>query len=517
MKKGIFMRSTIHYKPSGKYSAAGLIALFISVTVVGIILSWIYLLLNSVITLVYLCVLIAFLVSAAIGFTGGYLVKKFKIRNPAMAMLALCLGLVIANYTKWAIYVSRDFDDLYYDDMKSTTAYQYYLGSEAEYDVYFEDVDDFIDTFKNTPASLFINDMTADEMKYMSDEDIESLQNDSMWDYFDFDNILGTDAETVEKSLEKAAEMNAYEFTFDYREMKPKTTGYLMTHPGEMFKDIKNINDVGRWSYRANTTSSYSTTVNGFMLWLVWLGELLILTLPAAFAVHKNSTFPFIESEDDWAEKVESDNMFKFSDRDSMGIQVTSVMMKQKLSATPDYILDMRPASSGSDSFYSVSYCHSRSFEENYISVKLTTITYKGKKAQTNTKLITQFILVDADYIATLYGIFGLPVPAMCKGRNTRVQTDPQPAKAKAPTSAAVNAEDIFNQPVPDIKSPQTVKASAAVDTENANDDFAAAQLREEQKSSVIDKMNGYDSNSPTSGEMDGLDTSNLNLDDIYK
>lgn len=513
------MRNTIHYKPSGKYSVAGLIILCLVTAVVGTILSWIYLKLNSVVTIVYLCIVFAFLVSAAIGYTGNFCVKKLKLRNPVMALISLGLGLLIANYAKWAIYVSHDYDSLYYKTMKDTTAYKYYLGSDSDYSEYYDSIEEFISSFKEAPASLYLAEMSDDEISLLSDEELDSLQNDSIWDYFDFDDILGKDASTVEKSLEKSKEMNAYDFTFEYREMKPKTVGYLMIHPVEMFKDIQEINRVGRWSYRASRTSSYSTTVNGVILWIVWLGELLILTIPAIVIVRTTSSFPFIESENRWAEKFDNEDVFRFSDHDNSGTIVSPTMLKQRLSQSPDCILDLQPADPKSTFYYTVTYCHSLNYDENYITVKHTQITSKGKNNQKNTNTLSQFILVDADYIATLYGIVGVQAPAMCKGTNmhTEAQKTSEPVQS-AVKSSAVNADDIFKQSAPKPNQAAAVNASAAVNSDSANDDFAAKQLKEERKSSVVEQMNSAANiDQTTSGEMDGLDTSNIDLDEYFK
>ena len=434
MKNGQF------YKPSNKFSAVGFILLLLSTAASGALLSWIYLLINSVVKYTSLRALIAVLVSAVIGILGGFLVKTFKIRSTAIALIAVIIGLAFANYAKWAIYVNRDYDEFCYDDMKNIQADEYYYIYTED----FEDTEDFVSTLKDTPASLLMSESTTEDLKYLTAEEINSLKNDSLWDYLEFDDILGTDAETIEKSISKSSEMNAYDFTFEYRGLKAKTVGYLMTHPVEMFKDIKDINEVGRWTYGKSYSTIPKEPINGIMLWIVWLGELLVLTLPAICVVYNRASFPFIESENNWAVEEKTDGAFRFYARSRSGVPVNYQSIKKEMKNDSSFIFTLQAIPAGTSTaelFYSVSYCHSRDYSENYITLTCYKVVQKGK---TQPSVLIKNMSADADFIATLYGMFGYSVPAMCHGTDRHNEYF-HSASSKPETPSP---EDIFNQPV---------------------------------------------------------------------
>lgn len=96
------------YRPSGKFTPAGAIVLFLATAVAGSILSFIYLKLVSWIPFVYLNILLAAGFGVAIAYVAKLIIRKMKIRNVAAVLVAVLLGGLLFTYVKWAMY---DYND----------------------------------------------------------------------------------------------------------------------------------------------------------------------------------------------------------------------------------------------------------------------------------------------------------------------------------------------------------------------------------------------------------------------
>ncbi len=528
------MRTTEFYKPSNSFSAIGFILMILSMTVAGIALSWVYLILNKVIPLVYLDALIAFGLSLGLGAIGAFFVKTYKMRNPAMALVAAIIALLIVNLVKWAIYVSRDNNTNIYKEMKAMNADEYYavddLGLTTE-----DEVEEYIELLKETKMSIFIDLSSYSDLDSLTKSQREKLENETIWEYFDYENILGSDAKEVMKSIEKAEKMNAYDFTFSYRGLKPHNTVYLLTHPSELWSEIKEINEVGRWTM-GKATSTYKSTVNGWMLWIVWFGELLALICPALYAVYERSSYPFIEAEDEWAIEEKTDGVFRFYDP-SPNKTSGARNFKNELLQSPDYLLVQQPVLSNTlpTRFYTMSYCHSKYFDEIFITVKCKSINQASRKNQVATNTLLSHISVDPDYICTVYGMFGIEPPTLCKGTDYHEILQQEKSNDKAPTSDPVqsmNYDDIFNQPtkkneaekqaekqvksLPEKQSENTApEEEEPLQTTGIMDGVDTSRLVIPPKESFSETISNSYSSDGTSGQMDGLDTSNLDLTNL--
>lgn len=70
---------------------------------------------------------------------------------------------------------------------------------------------------------------------------------------------------------------------------------YLWSHPGVLFKEILYLNEVGTFRIES------SSTVSGFLLWIIWFGELLVILLSVALTVGNGQVVtPFSEQNDAW-------------------------------------------------------------------------------------------------------------------------------------------------------------------------------------------------------------------------
>ncbi len=56
------------------------------------------------------------------------------------------------------------------------------------------------------------------------------------------------------KAFEKSYTMNAYDYTYDYRDYDKNRTFFdIIAHPSDLWNDIKSINKEGRWSLQVIT------------------------------------------------------------------------------------------------------------------------------------------------------------------------------------------------------------------------------------------------------------------------
>ena len=568
------MNNPEFYKPSNKFSVPGAALMFVAMVAVGAAASWLYLVINSVIPLIYLNILLAFAVSGLIGFIGGKFVRIFKIRNPLVAIIATVIALVFVNYIKWAIYVARDNKKYIYKDMEDRTVTEYatdinpvpalyggIIAASEEFSNGETTAEDAADKLYNAevegvkvfqdPIKEVLNLAAADPnsgidpstlREQLSDlEDSYISSGISLWEFYEFDTVLGTDVETIAKSskaLSENKDMNMLEFVKEYG--KYKGTTYYLTHPGKLWSAIRQINAVGRWSiksHRYSLNDSNRSLVKGWMLWIVWFGEMLILAIPALAMISSKTKAPFIEDEDDWAITDKPAPDFKFVDpyptqSNSPGLAAVSFQKD------PNYLFTLEPLTTlmaVPDRFFFLTYCRSKYYDHIYATLSCSTLTNRAKN-QRQVRELVKYLRVDADFLATMFGRFHYQVPPLCQGVNRAEDVEKQSKeRAKAESSGrplapqrpkATGAEAIFDEP------PITAKAK-----HEPQQDFAQKQLEEERRQAEeehkmqavqvpvtqprVEEKPPVQSFTPPpapgapggSGMMDGIDTSNLDLD----
>ena len=507
------------YKPSNKFNALGIVLMFLSMLAVGFLLSWLYLIIKDAIPLIYLNILLCLGVSLALGAIGAFFIKVYKIRAPKLAIIVSLIALIFVNYGKWAVYVARDYDDMIYSDLKDrkvSELYETITGKSFDLPKTEEEANEFLVAVSLGKTINLKQEFTKNlsALGGLGDTDqilsaITIITNVLGETYGDIlENLLGSSAGEILTNSEKirnSTNMSVYEYLYEYRGMQVRSSFWLMSHPGELFEDIKNINSVGRWtirSHRYGFGDNQSDNISGFLLWMVWAGELAMLIIPAMVMISKKAKYPFIESENDWA--VEDKPMPQFMWGDMLG--VSSAMVKNNVLRDPDYIFEMPKITvtqSIPDKYYTLTYCRSKYFDEIYITLNYVTVVNPRKNQKKTTPLVIN-LKVDADFLATLYGTFEYSVPPLCQGTNRaeEIKKDNKEraenakyGRPSAPTPPkATGAEAIFDEP---LYSRQAMK-------QQQQTTFAEEQMKQEQSSGK-----------PTSGDMDGIDTSSLNLDDI--
>ena len=468
-----------YYKPSDKFSVVGLILMIVCTTLAGVAISFLYLKLNSVCPIVYLCVLMAVLYGGAMGGVAYFFIKKFHLRSPKMVIVSLCVALLFTTYFKWALYDHNDRQDQYeymsdsfqdtLDELSDTFSN---FGVNIDFDKpitkAFDDAMSSINASGGTKGVSFTDQLmsqeTIDGLKKIYQEysakpgaDYKEFAGDggtstalasvgggtvstmagsmlgdstdycqyyldrypdaNLWETMGMAAFLGNSESEIEESIKKLNELSLKEYIFDYHGdealdyfgyKNKKSVFQIMLHPKMLLTDIKDINEVGRWSY--SSSHSYSSTrdaepVNGFMLWIVWLGELIVINLPAFVIAIPMCQRPFIESDNDWA--IKHPTQFKFG-------AVNAQALKSSMEADPMSLFNNQAliTAGGRTNYFTVTLFHSRSFMENYVLVDNT--TYDARRKTYNHKNFINYLIVDTTFVGTLFNIFGLNPPVGC-------------------------------------------------------------------------------------------------------
>lgn len=477
-----------YYKPSDKFSVVGLVLMILCTTLAGMAISFVYLKINGVCPVVYLCILMAVLYGAAMGGVAYYFIKQFKLRSPKMVIVSLCVALLFTTYFKWALYDHFDRQEQYdyvadwiqegLDDVSKTMsafgieldldkpitkAFDDALGaysSQAGVDsgasgVSMSQIIKSKETIDGIKAAYkeYSSKPGSDYKKYSSSEDgnsalssiggsggsalssmttgmlgdvtdysayyLERHPDANLWETLGMAAMFGNSEDEIEKSIYKLDEISIKEYLLDYHGdefldymgyKNQKSTITLMLHPGTLASDIKEINSQGRWSY--STSHSYSSNAdnsgdlfNGFKLWIVWLGELIVINLPAFLIAIPMCQRPFIESDNDWA--IKHNTQFKFG-------AVNAQALKASMEADPMSLFNNQAliTAGGRTNYFTVTLFHSRSFMENYVLVDNT--TYDARRKTYNHKNFINYLIVDTEFVGTLFATFGLNPPVGC-------------------------------------------------------------------------------------------------------
>lgn len=438
-----------YYKPSGRFSWKGIILMFLTYLVVGTALSWVYLWINRVSPSIYLCLFAAIGFGTAVGVIARLCVKLLKVRNVKAVLIGAVAGLVCMNVIKWAMYVHYDY--LTYrlgDDAKTTNAYEY-----LDFDTFFEVSNPEIkyELLNEYNAYEWLSQYDAIAINRLSEEEIETLKSQSLYQFYGFDKLLGKDYATFSENLEASKSMKAYEYLTEQVDYVPSIV-HLVTHPTELWDEIKVINEYGRWSVSSSPSSSSSSyasssssgsVVKGGMLWFIWIGELVIITLIAFFIPYGQSKKVFIEMDNNWAKSTDG-NRFTFS-------PLSKSQVKAMLEQSPDNIVNMmmiRPSDIPVGRPYmKMTLDHSEDYTEAYLNVL--SMTYNAKNRNYVSSNILTGLRLRPKHTGMLFTMFGMPVPSRVaadgefyewdRARNERIQSmtaqqvAPQPSSYVAP------------------------------------------------------------------------------------
>lgn len=381
---------TNFYKQSGKFSVVGVILIMVSTFIIGSALFAVYQLFDNWCSLIYFVMLAAIGVSILLGLMVGKIIKIFKIRNTLIAVLFCLIGFLGATYFKWAFYDYLDLKKYYYSEMEKITADAFY-----DFDTYFADNDSIDNSYELLHSLTVADAKSAGELKNADPK----YDNKTLWEFADYDKLLGNTKSEVKTSLSKAKTMNAFDFTYNYRNAyEYRGLMQIVSSPSDLWKDIKQINSEGRWSFRSSHSHYSSTTnpqlVSGGILWFVWGAEFLLLGFMLISNVIKQSSEPFIESENDWALHSTGIRHFAFPNYSNKNVKTMIESDPYSLLNYSVLQTELLPSS-----YISTEIWKSRAEDEFYVSFVKTTV---NKKKQTKKTYLLTYLATDKDFVTQL-------------------------------------------------------------------------------------------------------------------
>lgn len=409
--------TAVVYKNKKGFMPVGMLAIAVAVSIAGCLLSFLYLKINAICPSVYLCVAAAFGFGAAMGGIAYFLISVMKIRSQSSALIGIIIGCLVFNIFKWALYVKWDNDKIYEDKSAFEVCEFEYDFADADGNIYDDKtIEAYMGVLKSTNAyeyfeatydggaSRYIQDIKAYNG---SDFTIEELKDTSSFDFFYKDYVKkGKELD----SIKEAYDMDYIEYATEYLGNYP-TVAYLITHPSEFIDNIKFINMYGRWtvgnsysSQNNSVNSSQNNNVKGIFLWLVWLGELLLICIPAILIAFRRAARPFIEYENDWAEINDSDG---FMLRAPANGKIAGNNFKANpFSVLANEHLITRP---GTASFMKIKLYHSKDYEENYADLLIK--NYNPKNKNYNEQTLAKYVFVSKSFVYNFFKHCGQPVP----------------------------------------------------------------------------------------------------------
>lgn len=211
----------------------------------------------------------AFFSTAVLSVLAAFTVKTFTAfigcSDRAMITVLTLLGYAAAIPVVNAFYISHDYEMSVYRYMKVTPADEYYYGGYSELEKDYASPEEFMLAMRKAPASIILDNMSIEKIGRLTPEQLDTINSESLWDYFGFEEILGAGSDEVEDSLTASRTMDAYEFTFVYRGLTAKTFGYMLKHPEQTPDELEYIIRAGAHSV-------------GFGILLIFLGGELFCT-----------------------------------------------------------------------------------------------------------------------------------------------------------------------------------------------------------------------------------------------
>lgn len=412
------------YKSKMGLMPLGIIAIALAVGVAGSLLSFVYLKLNEISPSAYLCMAFAVGFGCAMGYISYMLIKIMKIHSKNSALIGVIIGCLIFTIFKWALYVKWDTENNYWD---------YYAQDDSDYSVsafaYTEFMYDFVDDDGELLSDRELKKAVKDLQKISTydyyEDYYEGGVNQYIVDYFTYyketlkkDDLKNTSAfDNFYKNfvvpgkeiecIKNAYDMDNEEYFGKYLPSEHSVMTYI-AHPSAFLEQIKSINEYGRWTINNHSSSYYSATgakqndnYKGVILWIVWIGEIFFICLPAVAITGSRAKMPFIESENIWAIKNASDG---FLLKAPINPNTVGKMFKDNPNSIFQYDhLISRPA--GQTQYISVELYHSKFYDECYMSLFLTQLVQANKRSKPQLKksCVAQYVAVDKDFITRFF------------------------------------------------------------------------------------------------------------------
>ncbi len=354
------------YKPSGIFSPLGAVMLTITTFIMLSILFIPYLWLVRICPVIIINILLAVFVSVAAGYAGGMITKIFKMRNAKVAIVSVVIAFLGATYVKWAMYDFYDNTVVIKDAMNKSTAYSYYGLDELFPEG--EDPEAYIEYYLSTDK----------------------------WKEYEYDVLLGSSVSEVEDSIKKAKTTGAYTFTYAPGKYEEVTFIHILTHPSYLWDDIKAINEIGRW-----TLNNDKNNVSGFILWITWIGEFVLLGIVLIFIAANKAKKPFIETDNEWTQEGNFSKRLRFAPCSDNVNELKNMLMTDQNRFFQQLFSDHdKPYT-----YIGIDLFMSRDRNENYLSAYF--YSYVEKNKNYTSKKIVKYAYCDRDLCLYLLNLIG--------------------------------------------------------------------------------------------------------------
>lgn len=170
----------------------------------------------------------------------------------------------------------------------------------------------------------------------------------------------------------------------------------IVFFPGTVWDAIKIINQEGTWTLGSGVQNLGSHAVSGIMLWAVWIGEFILLTiLNISLALSQVKT-PFIDHENQWA----------IHEKDRNYVYFYKDLLSRKKEIEENYsilleLLEPRATINATDDFIRIYYYHSMDNTENYITIE--ECQYIARKKKLESKTVMEYLAVSEGFVVELF------------------------------------------------------------------------------------------------------------------
>ena len=199
--------------------------------------------------------------TAALILLPAFIIKTYSVfiglRSRPLLTGLMITGLFLSLYPTVCYYIGKDYDISVYRYMRGTDADVYYFGGYEGVTRDYLDGADLMAQMQAAPASIVLESMSEEKLKKLTAEQLKVINSENLWDYFGFGEILGSDPDEVEASIRASRSMSAYEFTFGYRDLKAKTTGYMLAHPEQIRQELYSIIRTGSHTVGASVLAAF--------------------------------------------------------------------------------------------------------------------------------------------------------------------------------------------------------------------------------------------------------------------
>lgn len=146
----------------------------------------------------------------------------------------------------------------------------------------------------------------------------------------------------------------------------------LIAEPGIFWDCIRLVNKVGTWGMSSRYSQTVNTNVTGVFLALIWIGEIVIIAVCSYLIMAAKLKTPFIESDNDWAEKDSTPYQFDFL----LDQEKSAILMN------PDSVLNYPKHSllNSTAPYVSLKLYHSSDFAECYYELCEMRYNHKNKR-----------------------------------------------------------------------------------------------------------------------------------------